>query len=97
METIAAAACVFSFKDSLKDDLIVHGQHHSDCISWLAFADIPQSTIDKSKTQQGFITNLGRFVNREEAYQIAKTANQLTSERIDGVLYSEYVQYKNTI
>ena len=27
--------------------------------------------------EQGFLTNLNRFVDRKEAYQIAKNANQL--------------------
>lgn len=41
---------------------------------------------------QGFYTSKGRFVTREEAYQIAQDANQLNRESIHGVkgkLYSE--------
>lgn len=94
METIISAACKFSFKDTTKDDLITTGRSHADCINWLSFADIPYSSIDKSKTIQGFMTSTNRFVSREDAYQIAETANQLTLSRSDKILYSEYVNYR---
>ena len=39
-------------------------------------------------TQQGFYTSFGRFVNREEALQIAKDAGQVKEPDLDK-LYSE--------
>jgi len=43
--------------------------------------------------QQGFITNIGRFVNRTEGYEIAKDAEQLLDlphvPHTPGTLYSE--------
>jgi len=44
--------------------------------------------------EQGFITNTGRFVNREEAYVIAKENGQFIRPEIDhvpGALFSENV------
>ena len=41
------------------------------------------------KSKQGFLTSTGRFVDRIEAKQIAKAANQLVREYGDAELYSE--------
>jgi len=42
--------------------------------------------------EEGFITSLGRYVNRKEAYRIAKAANQFLPRHFNsGELYSECV------
>ncbi len=48
-----------------------HRHHH--CIS-IAFEELNKQIVTES---QGFITNTGRYVLREEALEIAKNANQL--------------------
>lgn len=48
-----------------------HRHHH--CIS-IAFEELNKQIVTEN---QGFITNKGRYVLREEALEIAKNANQL--------------------
>lgn len=38
---------------------------------------------------QGFFTSLGRFVSREEAFDIAKASGQIQTDQESGKLYSE--------
>jgi len=46
-------------------------------------------TWDYEPAEQGFITNTGRYVNREEALEIATNANQLIKEVRLSMLFSE--------
>lgn len=41
------------------------------------------------KWEQGFLTNTGRFVSREEAYKIAKAAHQIVAHDNGRFLFSE--------
>jgi hypothetical protein len=43
-------------------------------------------TIDHSGYRSGFITNTGRFLNRDEAYKIASKAQQLKKGNMWGTL-----------
>lgn len=52
------------------------GRHH-DCVKAMADAGLPTPIIG----EQGFITSYGRFVGRELAHYIAKSAEQPFIER----------------
>lgn len=52
---------------------IYTGYNHGEC-----FGELPTGAVMKH-SEQGFITNEGRFVNRKEAYRIATEANQITA------------------
>jgi len=59
---------------------IFYGHRHNHCIQ--AMIDklsytLNRQEISKLKQEQGFITNFSRFVNREEAFDIALAAGQL--------------------
>lgn len=56
-------------------DVIVQGVRHSDCIRTVQgllgpLFDISYY-IDNGKYTEGFVTNIGRFMDREEAYKFA--------------------------
>lgn len=44
---------------------------------------------DCREYRKGFLTSTGHFVDRKEAYKIAKQYNQLKKESEEGILYSE--------
>lgn len=69
---------------TLEDDDIYSieiGRRHNDIL-----ARFTKCVLDL--TQQGFYTSFGRFVNREEALQIAKEAGQV-GETLSNRLFSE--------
>lgn len=82
MEMIKAAAIEYYLKD---DDTpkYIEGLSHAQCIEWFSFMDLFASKRELNKEKQGFMTTTGRFVDRIEAYQIAKAANQLNNMRSD--------------
>jgi hypothetical protein len=56
--------------------IVVSGRRHHNCFITL-FKLRGEQGYDKTKIEQGFITSLDRYVDRAEAYIIAKKANQL--------------------
>jgi len=60
------------------DRCIIFGKHHSECIQ-----KSPKGTC-LSGSVQGFITNLWRFVDREDAFRIAFNAGQIAEKPVDG-------------
>lgn len=60
---------------------------------WLNMKLTPQQSFDFAynygKVSEGFLTNLNRFVDREEAYIIALNAKQIDSRINGSALYSE--------
>jgi hypothetical protein len=83
----------------MKEELITHaaikaevggfialGKAHSECFHQAASTGIKLSRKAKA---QGFMTNFGRFVDREEAFHIAVAAGQISPEGNGGVLCSE--------
>jgi hypothetical protein len=72
--------------------VVMSGWRHMNCIYQMCaitgLRDIPAQV---GESIQGFLTNTNRFVDREEGYDIAESANQL-NDRPRGVgrtLYSE--------
>lgn len=60
--------------------IVICGFRHPDVISILPTNNSLRNDGKEYKCTQGFITSTGRFVNREEAYLIAKKANQLLND-----------------
>jgi len=64
------------------------GRRHADCAEL-----IKDAGLDFERNDTGFITSTGRFVNRAEAFLIAKANNQIVHTMFDedkeGVLTSE--------
>ena len=55
-------------------ETIVCGRRHSDCYETLNHFVVFYET---NREDQGFLTSLGRFVDRKEAWKIAKANNQI--------------------
>ena len=68
-----------------KDGMIFLGKCHADCFHQGHACGVKMS---QDPLDQGFFTNLGRYVTRTEAAQIAIAAKQV-SEKKTGVLFSE--------
>lgn len=92
MEKINAAAIKWRMKNDLEEN-IIQGCNHASCLNWFSFADISSKERDMEFEEQGFVTNSGRFVNREEALIIAQKAGQVRKGYANRCLYSEYVNY----
>lgn len=60
--------------------IVISGHRHHNCIAtWFALTKIPTR---KPEHQQGFLTSLNRFVDRKEAFLIAKNNGQLLSPNL---------------
>lgn len=88
-ERLIAAAIRF-YDETTKKLIIMTGVRHAEI-----FRDMYKLHInyDKRTTAQGFLTNFGEFVNREDAKLIAIEANQLITpiEKLSYELFSEDV------
>lgn len=60
--------------------IVIGGFRHPDVIGVLPTNNLKRNDGKMYECTQGFITNKGRFVNREEAYMIAKKADQLLND-----------------
>lgn len=73
--------------------VVVEGHRHADIIrtvlNLLGKRTVQFGDNSVGETQQGFVTNTNRFVNRVEAMKIAREANQLIAESTFSDLYSE--------
>lgn len=73
--------------------LVVEGHRHADIIRTMVNL-IGKRTCQfgencAGESVQGFVTNKNRFVDRSEAMQIARAANQIISDTTFKELYSE--------
>lgn len=82
MEMIRSAAIEYHLKGE-DTPRYMEGANHAQCIETFSFMELFSSKRNMSKEKQGFMTTTGRFVDRIEAYQIAKAANQLNNQRSD--------------
>ena len=55
--------------------VVVCGQRHANC--FIVLNELLQDKFDKTKHHQGFLTSKGRFVDRVEAFQLAKKSGQI--------------------
>jgi len=65
---------------SVSTGLVFCGHRHPAIIAQLAavYGDRAARAADGMREAQGFLTSKGRFVNRQEAYEIAVTFGQVT-------------------
>lgn len=96
MEKIIYAAVIF---DNNGYPMIFTEEDHSSCmLNAMMFFHTTHKTLKeraqlKEDAVKGFITSSKRFVNRSEAFNIAKAANQLKPNFVINELYSEDVIY----
>lgn len=73
--------------------LVVEGHRHADIIrtmvNLLGKRTCTNGEDCAGESEQGFVTNKNRFVNRVEAMKIARDANQIIAETTFNELYSE--------
>ena len=69
--------------------IVFCGHRHGQCI-YTKCAVTGLRDAESGENEQGFLTNLNRFVDREEAWKIAEKANQIICQSGGyGTLYSE--------
>lgn len=76
-----------------KIGIIVSGHRHADII-YTVYNLLGKRTCTNGddctgESEQGFVTNKGRFVDRQEAMLIARAAGQVISDTTSDTLYSE--------
>ena len=59
--------------------LVLSGHRHGNCFQLLGILDTYPSTRFDGKIEQGFLTSQNRFVNRKQAYTIARAQQQIIS------------------
>lgn len=74
---------------NITEGVVFCGFRHGQCI-YSKYAITGLRDVESGKHIQGFLTNLNRFVDRQEAWNIAKEANQIIKVSGSvGTLYSE--------
>lgn len=83
---------------NIKTGFVIAGRRHSNCYATLSAISKALNLEERAlvfferidRDSQGFITNLNRYVDRKEGYEIAKVAKQLRiSEHESKILVSE--------
>ena len=74
--------------------IVILGYRHGQCIDLLKhltnLRSVQKASDGVGNFEQGFLTNLNRFVDRNEAFDIAINASQLINKNpIKGILFSE--------
>lgn len=72
---------------NINDGYVWCGRRHNNIISLRM--DLTQQPTRRETSEQGFITNLNRFVNRNEGNEIAIRAGQVKDNHIEDELISE--------
>lgn len=92
MEKIKCAAIKYKLNGE-SEEKYTTGQSHADCINCFSFMDIPARERDRESEIQGFMTDSGRFVCRQEAREIALISGQINKNYPYNELYSEYINW----
>lgn len=78
---------------NINEGVVVEGHRHADIIrtvvNLLGKRTVQLGENSVGETEQGFVTNKNRFVDRLEAMTIARNANQIISDTTFPELYSE--------
>lgn len=61
---------------NINTGFVICGRRHHNCYTTLCLIN-PDLDYKANKNEQGFLTNEDRFVNRKEAFQIARCASQI--------------------
>lgn len=72
---------------NIETGFVIAGRRHHNCFTTMYIISNKDTSYNKNPKIQGFITNLDRFVNREEASKIAYKAGQ--TKQLKFSLYSE--------
>ena len=94
MEKIFSPCIKYRTIDNPNQDMFAVSYDHASCYDVLHFLDIYENK--RTMCVEGFITIDNRFVDRREAYQIAKNAGQLVREDPSEILKSYNVRCANT-
>lgn len=75
------------------EHVVVSARHHDPLMNQQLRVLIGAGLIDRMQEEQGFVDNMGVFMNREEALQVAKDAGQINQVRLKSptfrLLFSE--------
>ena len=97
-EYIMCAAIKYYIKGEDTAKYVIGG-NHGQCIESFANMELYKTDRDMDREEQGFLTTSGRFVDRYEAWNIAKMAGQLryydSADTTPKKLISENVNYRN--
>ena len=66
---------------NIQDGIVISGRRHHNCIG--VYHELTGIPTRRDSSTQGFLTNLNRFVDRKEGYQIARAAGQLQHDMHD--------------
>ena len=80
MESIKCAAIQYELLKEPGVIKYISGDNHSQCFQYFAMTNIRRADRNMDKEVEGFMTSLNRFVDRGEAYRIAKSTGQLIEE-----------------
>lgn len=88
-ETITKAAVVFPLTDSdnhIYAEVALYGERHSDCFRRASACKL---NYNHNLIRQGFLTDHGRIISREEAKALARINGQLKKDTFSDELFSE--------
>ena len=76
---------------NIKTGMVLCGHRHHNIFAQFQVMGEAGKEMSRHEKEQGFLTNLNRFVDREEGWIIAENANQITDRIVagKGKLYSE--------
>lgn len=92
-EWITTAAIKYRIKGE-HEFKYVTGPNHSYCLDMLSCMDLYSTKRDMDVEEQGFCTNVRRFVNRKDAFEIARMAGQIPKSYNKTELISDDVKFR---
>jgi len=70
--------------ENINSGVIICGRRHGDCYDILeGLTGMYGNDLDSDRENQGFLTSFNRFVDRKEAFKIAKTNHQFIHKMFD--------------
>lgn len=93
MERIRAACIKYRTYQDPNTTSYIEGPLHSTCLDLLTSKGLDPSKRIPEFEHHGFITTKDRFIDRHEAYKLAKAKCQLRYEVITEALYDMNVSY----
>lgn len=90
---IKCAAVRWCYANESEAKRIITGMSYSYCYDALTAQEIYSNHRNLALEQEGFLTDDEKFIDRHEAYLIAKAAEQLISESPSEILQSYNIKY----
>ena len=72
---------------NIEAGFVICGRRHNNC--YQTIIDLKGDLKSLCENQQGFMTSFDRFVDRKEAFEIAKRNNQIEASKDNNILISE--------